>query len=369
MSYRLKAGRATLRTVVFALVLLAATLPLRAGVSAITFASDEPFPAAGAFITPNRTVRLATTVYGADPRSPSTLPPEVGISALTLLADGTYLFSADTPFTVAGATYRAGDVVRYAAGAYSLYLGAATLGLPPQAIVDALAFDAQGRLVLSFEEPTVVGATAFAPADLALWNGTALSVYWSGAAHALAPGTNVCGAEVTSTSHVFVAFDEPSQVAGAWYLPGDIVEFNGSRASLWLRPPSFPAGNAMRDFAFEPGAAGRVPDGLNGKPLLLRRSGRLGQDLAFAWDPACGALATDYALYQGTIGNWDAYGPQECSMGDVREYLLAMPAGNRFFLVVPHNGFYEGSHGRNSRGHERKPPAKSCLPQGSTACP
>ncbi len=115
------------------------------------------------------------------------------------------------------------------------------------------------------------------------------------------------------------------------------------------------------------GGAGAVPDGrtIAGSPLLATR---VGGDIALDWSTACGA-ATDYATYEGELGNPASALPKACSSGGATQLTLTPAAGSRFYLVVPLSGGREGSYGRTSDGTERAPSASPCAPQQLAGCP
>ena len=107
--------------------------------------------------------------------------------------------------------------------------------------------------------------------------------------------------------------------------------------------------------------------GLPGPPLTVARSVQ-GADLDLAWAGACG-VATDYAVYEGALGEPRSKTPLRCSTGGLTAATITPSPGARFFLVVPRNASAEGSYGHTSDGAERPPDAGACLPQSIAACP
>jgi len=99
-------------------------------------------------------------------------------------------------------------------------------------------------------------------------------------------------------------------------------------------------------------ALGRVPD------LMVDKS--IPGSLRISWSPSCG-VATDYGLYEGTIGSWYDHTLVDCSDdgADFEEQIIP-DAGNRYFLVVPLDAADEGSYGADSSATER--------PAGDTTC-
>jgi hypothetical protein len=120
-------------------------------------------------------------------------------------------------------------------------------------------------------------------------------------------------------------------------------------------------------------SVGATPDGghVPGEPLTLDRSGS--GDLLLRWGPSCVAGVDDYAVYQGSLGDFEAHAPITCSTAGVRSLTLPPPTGAVFWLVVPVDpeGGAEGSYGTASDGSERPPSATPCFPQsiGGETCP
>jgi hypothetical protein len=118
-----------------------------------------------------------------------------------------------------------------------------------------------------------------------------------------------------------------------------------------------------------PALPGRVPDGAAapGVPLTVTKSS---SSVTLAWDASCSAQASDYAVYSGIIGSWYSHESIACSTSGALASTVALPAGNRYILVVPLTLDDEGSLGTDSTGRERPrslgPP---CHPTQNPACP
>jgi hypothetical protein len=110
---------------------------------------------------------------------------------------------------------------------------------------------------------------------------------------------------------------------------------------------------------------GATPDGhdLPGEPLRVAPAGA--GDVELSWGASCIAAATDYAVYEGTLGDFENYDWVTCSTDEALSYTLTSPAGSTFWLVVPvdPDEGAEGSYGRASDGSERPPSAAACFPQ------
>jgi hypothetical protein len=93
--------------------------------------------------------------------------------------------------------------------------------------------------------------------------------------------------------------------------------------------------------------------------------------LRISWTASCSAGAEEYAIYEGTIGEWYSHTAVDCSDdgGDMAED-IPLSDGNRYYLVVPVNPSQEGSYGTASNRTERPPGAAACaFMQALAACP
>lgn len=120
--------------------------------------------------------------------------------------------------------------------------------------------------------------------------------------------------------------------------------------------------------AVECAGAGACPDGgeVPGVALTVSRSGTL---VDLQWGASCLPSDTDYEVYEGLLGSPTSHVPVTCSTGGALAFSFAPGAGGRFFLVLPHNGVYEGSAGRGSDGTERPQGAFPCRPRRIAPCP
>ena len=78
------------------------------------------------------------------------------------------------------------------------------------------------------------------------------------------------------------------------------------------------------------------------------------------WDASCSGDATDYAIYEGTIGNWYDHASVVCSTGGATQATFSPGSGNRYFFIVPTTSDREGSYGTDSAGTPRPPAGSPC---------
>jgi hypothetical protein len=102
---------------------------------------------------------------------------------------------------------------------------------------------------------------------------------------------------------------------------------------------------------------GRVPDGASGTPLRVSKNGA---QLGLTWGASCGTAATDYAIYEGTLGSWYDHTPLVCTTSGALSETVTPANGNRYYLIAPLSATQEGSYGTGLAGAE--------IPQSSGPC-
>ena len=92
--------------------------------------------------------------------------------------------------------------------------------------------------------------------------------------------------------------------------------------------------------------------------------------IELSWNPSCSAGATDYAVYEGTMGDWSDHAPNVCSTSGATSTTVTPSAGDRYFLIVPLDAGSEGSRGTDSDGDQRGVGSAPCRStQILEACP
>jgi CxxC motif-containing protein (DUF1111 family) len=116
------------------------------------------------------------------------------------------------------------------------------------------------------------------------------------------------------------------------------------------------------------GVSGSVPDGgsVPGAPLTVSKAA--GGAIMLSWDVSCLAGDVDYAIYEGTVGDYASHQSLVCSTGGATTQEVMPSPDDRYYLVVPTNGFREGAYGEASDGTPRPSGAAACLPQAIGAC-
>ncbi len=191
-------------------------------------------------------------------------------------------------------------------------------------------------------------------------SGTTLSLYWRCTNYGVPAGARLAGAEVMANNELLVQFDIPVFLASATFAPGEIIQFGGGFLSTpFFNDGSFPTGTGMTDFAL-PGSPGTAPDGtVSSVPLTMSKATPAGTSVNVSWGTARSSEATSCGLYEGTLGSWYSHTALAC-LGSTNSATLSPSSGNRYYLVVPHNGDYEGGYGKDSSGNQ--------IPPGGSAC-
>lgn len=291
------------------------------------------------------------------------------IAALHRLDAGDWLLavaSATTLTTSSGAaTFDVDDVVRFtpATGFYASFFDGGANGIPAGTAIDAVFVDGgdAGDLVLSVDVPCDLGAASTTmPADLVRFDGAFTTFFDAGAA-GIASSSNLVGADVRG-GRIAMTFDVPTTVGATTFLPGDVAEWDsGSGFATLFSDPTWPRGSQMRAFAFlaDPG---RTPG------TIVVHTAAAGQ-LRITWQPTC-SVADDYGIYEGVVGTYGVHDALDCSDdgGDLTE-LITPNVGDRYFLVVPHNANDEGSYGAATAGERPVGGTRCVATQAIHPCP
>jgi hypothetical protein len=115
--------------------------------------------------------------------------------------------------------------------------------------------------------------------------------------------------------------------------------------------------------------AGGTPDGHvePGQQLVLGRS-PFGEQITLSWGESCSPDDTDYEIYEGLISNIGNHSPIACSTSGSTTLAISPSEESVYYLVVPHNGVFEGSYGVDSDGTERPQGANACRVRTTGAC-
>ena len=184
-------------------------------------------------------------------------------------------------------------------------------------------------------------------------------------------------AEVVMTGFGFAYDKNGMQVAGfeskPMTTPGDPANFISISSAVPIQTLSAWGLAAYLDnltFGFGAGA-GAVPDGdrVPGAPLVLGKEPD--GDVALRWSPSCLNSDTDYAVYEGLLGDPTSHVPAgnpPCTTAGATQLTVTPTPGNRYYLVVPLNASHEGSYGTDRDGDPRPPSLSACREQLVRVC-
>lgn len=306
---------------------------------------------------------------------------------------GSWLFSVESANNLAGGLAGADadprDVIRYDAtvGVYSFFFCGAAVGIPDGVNVDAVFLDGgdNGNLIVSFDVPVTLGPFTFDPADLVRFVRTGPGCGgWAIAAanpdfDASAAGTgiptsvNMLDAAGVGALRIF-SLDVPATIGPpvATYLPGQIIAWNGVTYSLYEPLAGWPISDTV-DGLSTVGNPGIIPATLGVNKTVFPQLDT--SDIVITWSASCSEGASDYGIYEGTIGAWFSHTAVDCVDNGVPLTEQITPAaGNHYYLVVPHNTMAEGSYGQRQPSPgtfvERPVGAAQCIAvQTVTPCP
>ena len=297
------------------------------------------------------------------------LPAETEISSLCIRSNGDWLFTPAFPQNLGGTDYEPRDIIAYNGATYSLFLDGSAVGIPDNARIDALLLDSSNHAIISFDVPVNISSTEYSQSDLVLYN-AGFSLYWDAQAAGVPSYANLVGAERDGSGTLVVTFDVPVTLSLTEFLPGQLIQWNGTAFSNYFVDAAWPTYSQIRDFAFgSVTSAGSVPDGRYVPGIPLMASKGAGSMFRLTWSASCLSSDNDYAIYQGMIGTFTSYAALYCTTGGATTYAFASPAGSMYYLVVPRNAISEGSYGRSSTGIERLPGSPACLTQSVGICP
>lgn len=345
-------------------LLLVATPPARSA-GRYYIALDAPALLSGADRTTSQIVRVDAGAYQLE----ASLPADAPLAALHRRADGSWLLALAAAATLGGTTFEPRDVLAHDGTASTMLLDGSDAGIPAGAQIDAIATDAAGALVLSFDVAVDLGGVTYDASDLVRRSGSAFTTYWVASAAGVPASSNVAGAAVDLSGKLVITFDVPTLIWTSEYLPGELVAVSAGAFSSYAKDPAWPPSASLHDVALTP-QPGAVPDGAGvpGTPMKVTRSAG---SLSFTWAPSCAGStgASDYEVYEGDLATMYSHAPALCSTGGATAATLPVPAGSRYYLVVPRNAMVEGSYGTASSSVPRPPAAAACLPSEPTACP
>jgi len=109
------------------------------------------------------------------------------------------------------------------------------------------------------------------------------------------------------------------------------------------------------------GDAGEVPTDMT---MAKEAAG----DVSLDWNDSCLGGDANYEIYEGVIGDYASHVAMQCTTGGLTSATVTPASGSRYYLIVPNNGFREGSYGSDTAG-ERPQGFPACMSLSVGACP
>lgn len=177
-----------------------------------------------------------------DDGSGASLPVALGaridpldVSGYALLPDGDRLVCFKTIAPLVSLVFALpGDVARIESGFYEIEFDASANGVPDGAYCDAIATDASGRLLLSFDVDVSLPPNVFAAdEDLVRVEGPAsFSLFFDGSAAGIPRTFDLDGAELLSNGSLALSFETSGRLGGVDFDDEDVVEYTPG-TGLW----------------------------------------------------------------------------------------------------------------------------------------
>jgi hypothetical protein len=341
--------------------LLAVSAGAPAEATSLYLSADVPIPGGTGggppFFSPNQIVRSDEGAL----QSVVSLARDAAIDGLYRRDDGAWLISIAAPADLGGALRDPRSVLIYDGSTYTLLFDGAAEGVPAGVNVDTVRLASNGDLILGFDVPTTLDGTDFEPADLARFAGGTFSLELdaSSTTPPIPATSNVTGADIRGSTTV-LTFDVPTTLGTETFQPGDLVGWDGSGFSLFFRDPGWDEGARINGFSLV-----RSPGVIGATLTVTKLDAAPPEELQLSWGPSCLDTATDYGIWEGTLNEWYSHSAVDCEddEGDLTEQITA-GSGDRYFLVAPLSGSYEGGLGEDSTGAPRpRGPSPRCRPE------
>jgi hypothetical protein len=113
---------------------------------------------------------------------------------------------------------------------------------------------------------------------------------------------------------------------------------------------------------------GRVAEDLLWGGIPLRVEKAEAGTITLTWSASCLVTDQDYAVYEGTLGNFYNHEDRFCTTnGDLRKTFMPRE-DSAYYLIVPRDSGKEGSYGVDDIGFERPQGVSSCFQQLIGVC-
>jgi len=139
-----------------------------------------------------------------------------------------YDLCVDVPAMLGGANYSPDAIVLRGGSTYTL-----VAALPAGTNVSALHRLTDGRWLFSPSQPTTLQSVNYEPRDIISYNGSTFSSYLRGSAIGLPAEARIDALFVDTTGNSVISLDSWSNVGGVDYGPSDLIRYSGSVTLYW----------------------------------------------------------------------------------------------------------------------------------------
>ena len=153
------------------------------------------------------------------------IPLGVNIDALGFLGSDIF-FSVDIPTAINGVNYDGRDLILYEGSDFSKLLEGSSLGIPNTACIDAATVLEDGSIIFSLDIPVTLEGISFQPNDLVRYDGSSLSLYFSGSDNGIPENANIDGVWVSPSGEVLFSLDIPCSLNGLEVKDKDIIKWS-----------------------------------------------------------------------------------------------------------------------------------------------
>lgn len=163
------------------------------------------------------------------------------------------LFSTDIPVTLEGQSFSERDLILYDCTDFVRHIDGSALGIPEGACMDAASMPDDQNLIFSLDTPVVLEGNTFQANDLIRYDGSSLSLYFSGSDNGIPDGASIDGVYVDPAGDILFSLDIPTELDGLNVNDRDIISWDGDSFSLYVDGllSELPAGADVN--AFTPG--------------------------------------------------------------------------------------------------------------------
>ena len=163
--------------------------------------------------------------------APMGLPARVDVDALHGLPNGDVLFSLESVHKLGNMTFRPNDVILYDGESWTKELDGRVSGIPDGVNIDAIAKSGE-LILLSFDIGAVLGSLAVSDSDIIAFDGETFSITLSADEMGIEPEADVDALHFDENGTLIMSFDTAGQVGGIHYRDEDLLALNGS---VWFK--------------------------------------------------------------------------------------------------------------------------------------